>query len=58
MVIYKGNDLFNAVLVSLGLLGVVTQITESAFNLKEVMIIATLILIDQHNNFTEPHEYS
>ena len=58
MVIYKGNDLFNAVVVSLGLLGVVTQITESAFNLKEVMIMTTLILIDQHNNFTELHEYN
>ena len=34
MVIYIGDDLFNAVLVSLGLLGVVFHITESAFNLR------------------------
>ena len=42
MVIYKGDDLFNAVVVSLGLLGVVFLITESAFNLKEVTIMTTL----------------
>ena len=57
MVIYKGNDLFNAVVVSLGLLGGVFQIPESAFNLKEVMIMTTLKQqIDQCNKFTEPHE--
>ena len=42
MVIYKGDDLFNAVVVSLGLPGVVFHITESAFNLKEVTIMTTL----------------
>ena len=42
MVIYKGDDLFNAVVVSLDLLGVVFQIPESAFNLKEVTITITL----------------
>ena len=39
--IYK-NDMFNAVMVSLGLFGVVFHITESAFNLKEVTTITTL----------------
>ena len=42
MVIYKGDDLFNAVVVSLALLGVVFHITERAFNLKEVMILTIL----------------
>ena len=42
MVIYKGDYLFNAVVISLGLLGVVFYITESAFNLKEVTIMTTL----------------
>ena len=42
MVIYKGDDMFNAMLVSLGLLGVVFQITESAFSLKEVTVMTTL----------------
>ena len=59
MVIYKGDDLFNAVVVSLALLGVVFHITERAFNLKEVMILTTLKQqIDQRKNFTEPHEYN
>ena len=42
MVIYKGDDLFDPMVVSFGLLGVVFQITERAFNLKEVMIMTTL----------------
>ena len=59
MVIYKGNDLFNAVVVSLSLLGGVFQIPESAFNLKEMMIMTTLKeQIDQCNKFIEPHEYA
>ena len=36
--IYKGDVLFDAVVVSLGLLGVVFQITESAFHLKVMMV--------------------
>ena len=40
MMIYK-DVLFDAVVVSLGLLGVVFQITESAFHLK-VMMVTTL----------------
>ena len=62
MMICKGNDLFNAVTVSLGLLGVVTQITfqaENAFNLKEITTVMTLEeCIDQYHNLTESHEYS
>ena len=62
MTIHKGDDLFNAVTVSLGLLGVVTQITfqaENAFNLKQVTIVMTLQeCIDQYHNLTESHEYS
>ena len=59
MVIYKGDDLFNAVVVSLDLLGVVFQIPESAFNLKEVTITITLKQqIDQRKNFTKPHKYT
>ena len=45
MVVHKGDDLFDAVVVSLGLLGVVTQITfqaKNAFNLKEVSMVTTL----------------
>ena len=42
MMIYKGDDLFNAVVISLDLLGVIFQITESAFNLKQVMVMTTL----------------
>ena len=42
MVIYKQDDLFNAVVVSLDLFGVVIQIPDSAFNLKEVTIMTTL----------------
>ena len=41
IMIYK-NDMFDAVVVSLGLFGVVFQITESAFNLKEVTTITKL----------------
>ena len=62
MVVHKGDDLFDAVVVSLGLLGVVTEITlqaESAFNLKEVTMVTTLQeCIDQFHNLTESHEYT
>ena len=59
MVIYNGDDMFNAMVVSLGLLGVVLQITESAFSLKEVTVMTTLKqLVDQCNSFTEPYEYT
>ena len=62
MTISKGDDLFEAVTVSLGLLGVVTQITfqaESAFNLKEVTTVMTLQeCTDQFHDLMESHEYT
>ena len=62
MVVHKGDDMFDVVVVSLGLLGVVTEITfqaESAFNLKEITMVTTLQqCIDQFHNFTESHEYT
>ena len=58
MMIYKGDVLFDAVVVSLGLLGVVFQIIESAFHLKVMMVTTLKPYIDQFNNFTEPHEYT
>ena len=62
MVVHKGDDLFDAVVVSLGLLGVVTEITlqaESAFNLKEVTTVTTLQqCINQFDRLFESHEYT
>ena len=62
MTIRKGDDLFNAVTVSLGLLGVVTQITfqvENAFNLKEITTVMTLEECnDQYYDLMESHEYT
>ena len=62
MTIHKGDDLFNAVTVSLGLLGVITQITfqaENAFNLKQVTTVMTLQeCIDQYHDITQSHEYT
>ena len=62
MTIGKGDDLFEAVTVSLGLLGIVTQITfqvESAFNLKEVTTVMTLQeCTDQFHDLMESHEYT
>ena len=62
MVVDKGDDLFDAVVVSLGLLGVVTEITlqaESAFNLKEVTMATTLQeCINQLDDLMTSHEYT
>ena len=62
MTIRKGDDLFNAVTVSLGLLGVITQITfqaENAFNLKQITTVMTLQeCIDQYHDITQSHEYT
>ena len=62
MVVHKGDDMFDAVVVSLGLLGVVTEITfqaESAFNLKEVTMVSTLQqCINQFHDLTKSHEYT
>ena len=62
MVVRKGDNLFDASITSLGLLGVVTQMTfqaETAFNLKEVTTVMTLQeCIDQLHNITESHEYA
>ena len=62
MVVHKGDDLFDAVVVSLGLLGVVTQITlqaENAFNLKEVTTVTTLQqCIDQMDDLMTSHEHT
>ena len=62
MTISKGDDLFDATIVNLGLLGVITRITfqaESAFTLKEVTTVTTLQeCIDQFDDLMESHEYT
>ena len=62
LMIHKGDDLFNAVTVSLGLLSVITQITfqaENAFNLKQVTTVMTLQeCIDQYHDISQSHEYT
>ena len=62
MTIRKGDDLFDAVIVSLGLLGVITHITlqaESAFILKEVTTVTTFQeCIDQFDDLMESHEHT
>ena len=62
MTISKGDDLFDAVMVSLGLLGVITQVTfqaESAFILKEVTTVTTFQeCVDQFDNLMKSHEHT
>ena len=62
MTIRKGDDLFDAVIVSLGLLGVITHVTfqaESAFTLKEVTTVTTFQeCIDQFDDLMESHEHT
>ena len=62
MTISKGDDLFDAVIVSLGLPGVITQVTfqaESAFILKKVATVTTLQeCIDQFDDLMESHEHT
>ena len=64
MTICKGDDhdLFDVVTVSLGFLGIVTQIkfqVENAFNLKEITTVMTLEECDdQNHDLMESHEYT